>query len=39
MMQGAQLAALRQPRGVEWGESGREVQEGQDIRIPVADSW
>ena len=39
MMQGDQLGALKQPRGVEWGESGREVQEGEDICISVADSW
>ena len=33
--QGAEIAALQQPRGV---GGGREVQEGEDICIPVADS-
>ena len=39
MMQGAQLGVLKQPRLVEWGESGREVKEGEGICIFVADSW
>ena len=40
MVQGAQPGALWQPRGVQWDRvgGGREVQEGGDIRTPVADS-
>ena len=30
--------AVLQPRGVEWVGCGREVQEGEDICIPMADS-
>ena len=36
--QGTQIGTLYQPRGVGWGENGREVQEGGDICIPMADS-
>ena len=36
MLQGAQLRALQQPREAGW--DGREVQEGGDISIPMADS-
>ena len=36
--QGAQLSALWQPRGVGWGGAGREVQEGGDMYILMADS-
>ena len=36
--QGAQSSALRQPSGVDGEGDGREVQEGGDIYIPVADS-
>ena len=36
--QGAQTGALWQPRGVRWGRGGREVLEGGDICIPMADS-
>ena len=35
--QGAQPGALWQPRGVGWSGSGREVQEGVDVCIPMAD--
>ena len=35
MKQGAEIGALQQPRGV---GGGSEVQEGEDICIPVADS-
>ena len=38
MPQGAQSSALRQPSGVDGEGDGREVQEGGDICIPVADS-
>ena len=38
MTQGAQSSALWQPRGVAWVGDGKEVQEGGDIYIPVADS-
>ena len=36
--QGAQSSALRQPSGVDGEGDGREVQEGGDIYIPMADS-
>ena len=36
MAQGAQTEALWQPRGVEW--SGKEIQEGGDLCIPMADA-
>ena len=36
--QGAQSSALRQPRGVDGDGDGRDIQEGGDIHIPVADS-
>ena len=36
--QGTQTSALGQPRGVGWGRSWREVQEGGNICIPMADS-
>ena len=36
MTQGAQTEALLQPRGVEW--SGREIQEGGRLCIPMADA-
>ena len=36
--QGAQSSALRQHSGVDGEGDGREVQEGGDIYIPVADS-
>ena len=38
MTQVTQIGAQYQPRGVEWGDNGREVQEGGDIGIPRADS-
>ena len=38
MTQVTQIGAQYQPRGVEWGENGREVQERRDIGIPMADS-
>ena len=41
MSQGTQTGALYQPRGVGLGREagqGREVQEGGDLSIPVADS-
>ena len=41
MSQGTQTGALYQPRGVGMGREagqGREVQEGGDLSIPVADS-
>ena len=38
MMEGTQTGALYQPGGLGWGGSGREVQEGRDICIPMADS-
>ena len=38
MAQETQTGALYQPRGVGWGERGREAQEGGDIRILMADS-
>ena len=40
MSQETQTGALYQPRGVGWDGKGdgREVQEGADIRIPMADS-
>ena len=38
MSQGTQTGALYQPRGVGGEGDGREVQEGGDICIPVADS-
>ena len=38
MAQETQTGALYQPGRVGWGEDGREVQKGGDIRIPVADS-
>ena len=37
-MQGTQTSALWQPRGVGCVGGGREVQEGGDICIPMADS-
>ena len=39
MSQETQTGALYQPRGVGWGGYGREVKEGRDICIPMADSW
>ena len=38
MAQETQTGTLYQPRGVRWGEDGREVQKGGDICIPMADS-
>ena len=38
MSQGTQTGALYQPRGVGCEGDGREVQEGGDIRIPMANS-
>ena len=38
MAQETQTGALYQPRGVGWGGSEREVQEGGGICIPMADS-
>ena len=41
MSKGTQTGALYQPRGLRWVRGGgddREVQEGGDICIPVADS-
>ena len=38
MSQGTQTGALYQPRGVGREGDGREVQEGGDISIPMADS-
>ena len=34
MTQVTQIGAQYQPRGVEWGENGREVQERRDVFIP-----
>ena len=36
--QGTQIGTLYQPRGVGWGENGREVQKGGDICISMIDS-
>ena len=38
MAQETQTGALYQPGRVGWGEDGRAVQKGGDIRIPMADS-
>ena len=38
MSQGTQTRALYQPRGVGWEGNMRKVQEGGDIRTPMADS-
>ena len=38
MAQGTQTGALYQPRGMGWGQDGREVQKGGDINVPMADS-
>ena len=37
MTQGAQTGVLSQPREVGWG--GRDIQEGRDTCIPMADSY
>ena len=39
MAQEPQTGALYQPRGMGWEGHGREVQEGGDVCVPVADSW
>ena len=39
MSQETQTGALYQPRGVGWGEDGREGLEGADIYIAMADSY
>ena len=36
--QGTQIGTLYQPRGVGWGENGREVQKGGEICISMIDS-
>ena len=36
--QETQTGALYQPRGMGWGGDEREVQKGEDICIPMADS-
>ena len=38
MAQETQTGALYQPRAVEWSGGRREVQKGEDICIPMADS-
>ena len=38
MTQGTQTGAWQQPRGVGWGEGGRDVQVGGDMSKPTADS-
>jgi len=38
MTQGTQTGALWQSRRVGWGGDGREVQQGGDTGVPVADS-
>ena len=38
MAQETQTEALYQPRGVGWETDGREVQKGEGICIPMADS-
>ena len=38
MSQWTQTGALYQPRGVGWEGDGKEVQEGEGICIPMADS-
>ena len=38
MAQETLTGALYQPRGVGWEGDGKEVQEGEDICIPMADS-
>ena len=38
MGQETQIGALYQPRGLGWEGDGREVQKGEDICIPMADS-
>ena len=39
MVQETQTGALYQAREVEWEGDGREVQKGEDICIPMTDSW
>ena len=37
MSQESQIGALYQSKEVEWGGDGRDIQEGEDVCIPMAD--
>ena len=39
MIQGTQIGTLQQSRGVGWGGRWRELQEGGNICIPMADPY